>query len=468
MTTPTGRRDFLRRGLTYAGGAVLAPSLIGLAACNDAAPDPITGVPTLRRATRGAGGYGALLPANDGIPLLIPAGFTVMRLSRAGDDMRGGRVPNAFDGMAAFAMPNGNTRLVRNHEIRTGAAASVPFGTNPYDVKGPAGCTTVEVRENSSGTLEVVEQFVSISGTHVNCAGGPTPWGSWMTCEETTEGLNSGRMQKHGYVFDVPASANDEIVPVALPDMGRMSHEAVAVDPISGHIYETEDAGNNSGFYRFVPVDRANLSRGGKLQMLAVDDRPQFNTTRGGVPRLTPLAAHWVDVPDPDPDLEGGAPTCFTQGLNNGGTRFARLEGAWWADGSCFFNATSGGSAGAGQVWQYRPMSADHGQLILVFESPNRSVLDAPDNICVSPRGGLVLCEDGGGDQFLRGLTRTGEIFDLVSTGDGNNDSEFAGACFSPDGKYLFVNQQGSTSASFTGALAETFAITGPWAQGVL
>jgi hypothetical protein len=180
-----------------------------------------------------------------------------------------------------------------------------------------------------------------------------------------------------------------------------------------------------------------------------------------------PLPARWVDIDTPDPDLEAGQPSCFSQGLSKGGTRFARLEGCWWGDDSVYFNATSGGAAGAGQVWQYRPLTADRGQLMLVFESPNRSVLDAPDNITVSPRGGLVLCEDGGGIQFLRGLTKSGQIFDFVQTNDPADDTEFAGACFSPDGRVLFFNQMGSTSS--TGVeKGGTYAMWGPWENGVL
>jgi secreted PhoX family phosphatase len=180
-----------------------------------------------------------------------------------------------------------------------------------------------------------------------------------------------------------------------------------------------------------------------------------------------------VDVDDPDPDLDTGtsaerqARRVFRQGLAKGGARFARLEGCWWGDDSVYFNATSGGAASAGQVWQYRPVSADEGVLTLVFESPSTSVLDAPDNICVSPRGGLVICEDGGGAQFLRGLTRTGQIFDFVRSGSPTAATEFAGACFSPDGRILFFNTQGSTSATGT-ERGGTFAIWGPWAQGAL
>ena len=181
-----------------------------------------------------------------------------------------------------------------------------------------------------------------------------------------------------------------------------------------------------------------------------------------------PLPAVWVDIDDPDPATLSATTRVFAQGRAKGGASFGRLEGCWWGDDSCYFNATSGGAAGAGQVWQYRPVSADRGQLVLVFESPNRDVLDSPDNICVSPRGGLVICEDGGGVQFIRGLTPQGQIFDLFRTdGAAGFETELAGACFSPDGRILFFNQQGSTSRTGT-ARGNTFALWGPWEQGAL
>jgi secreted PhoX family phosphatase len=269
--------------------------------------------------------------------------------------------------------------------------------------------------------------------------------------------------QPHGYIYEVPAFGTTTRQP--LKAMGRFSHEANATDPHTGIVYETEDAGFTSGFYRFIPAQRGKLAAGGTLQMLAVEGQPNYNTRLGQTPD-EPLDVVWVTIDTPDPILPAG-PTVFAQGAAKGGAAFARLEGAWYGRGRIYFTSTNGGDAGQGQVWEYEPSSET---LRLVFESPSAEILNSPDNITVSPRGGLVLCEDGSGAEFLHGLTVDGEIFEFAQnnvvlagqrngiTGDFRG-SEFAGATYSPDGKWLFVNVQSP---------GITFAITGPWRNGAL
>jgi uncharacterized protein len=253
---------------------------------------------------------------------------------------------------------------------------------------------------------------------------------------------------------------------VPYPFLGRFSHEAVAVDPVSWIVYETEDA-NPCGLYRFLPYQPGKLSEGGRLQMLAIKGRPGYDT-RYDQQVGRPLLAEWVDIPDPDPaDAESNGLSVFQQGHVRGGASFSRLEGCWVSGRTLFFTSTSGGNAELGQVWEYRPAGRQLGWLRLIFESPSIEVLSSPDNITVSPRGGLVLCEDGGAEtQFLRGLTRDGRIFDFAEFL--LNEREWAGATYSPDGQTLFVNIQGDTSSDGPGNLGYTFAIWGPWEAGAL
>lgn len=416
-------------------------------------------------ADRGEGGYGPLQPA--GPELALPAGFTYMMFGVEGTRMSDGNpTPRAHDGMAAFPLPNGNVRLIRNHEDRASAPASQLIG-NPataYDSRGGGGTTSLEVEPG--GQRRLVRDFVSLNGTIVNCAGGPTPWGSWLSCEETTAGPTQGWTRPHGYIYEVPAAAQDEVQAEPLRAMGRFVHEAVAVDPESGIVYETEDRGT-AGFYRFLPDERGSLRAGGRLQMLAVRNRPGYDTRIGQrIGQALPVV--WVDIADPDPAAaETNSLAVYQQGLAQGGATFSRLEGCWYGSRAIYFNSTDGGERQEGQVWEYRPAGRSGGTLRLVYESPDEGVLDNPDNITVSPRGGIVLCEDGDrSNLYLRGLTRNGRIFDfaqnLVHAG------EWCGATFSPDGRTLFANIQGDTSPGGPGNRGMTFAIWGPWQDGAL
>jgi len=458
------RRDFLLRATRTAGAAVLAPSLQGLVACASANTGNPNAASVPRRAGRGEGGYGELQPA--GPELALPPGFTYSVLSRSGNVMTDGNpTPNAFDGMAAFALPNGNVRLIRNHENRDNPLTAKVKGNaeRAYDRRAGGGCTSLEVRLAPDGSATLVRDFISLNGTIINCAGGPTPWGSWLSCEESTDGPVQGWGAQHGYIFEVPASAEDEVEAVPLKAMGRFVHEAVAVDPESGIVYETEDR-FLAGFYRFIPNEQGRLRAGGRLQMLAIDGRRNVDLSQGQRTGVA-LRAVWVDIADPDRNSVWDSMGVFAQGYDRGGARFSRLEGCWYGDRSIFFHATDGGDAGLGQVWQYRPTHADGGELTLIFESPSADILDAPDNITVSPRGGIVMCEDGGGEQFIRGLTRDGRVFDFAR--NLINQDEFAGACFSPDGATLFVNIMGSTVDAGP-SRGMTLAIRGPWQAGAL
>jgi secreted PhoX family phosphatase len=394
----------------------------------------------------------------------LPRDFQYTVFGKSGSPMSDGNLtPRRHDGMAAFS--DGNlVRLVRNHEINNGTGKpGVLISTRgtPYDPLAGGGTVTMLV---DAQRREVVRDFISLSGTLQNCAGGLTPWGSWLTCEEAILGQGHQFNQEHGYIFEVPAGADTPATPVPLKAMGRFIHEAVAVDPGTGIVYETEDSQGmgahvpeTSGFYRFTPQEKQNLAAGGRLEMLALRGHPGYDTrTRQRVGQQFDI--EWVAIDNPDPvGVETDPLAVYKQGLAKGGATFARLEGCWYGDGSIFINATSGGDRKLGQVWEYRP-EAGGGTLRLLFESRSTEVLNAPDNLCVSPRGGLVLCEDLSGGEYLRGLTRDGDIFDFAKN-IAPGAREFAGATFSPDGQTLFVNVQEP---------GMTLAIWGPWDKGSL
>ncbi len=426
-----------------------------------------------------AQGLGPLKPDPKKI-LDLPAGFAYTIISKTGAPMADGlRVPSAPDGMAAFPGPDGLTLLVRNHELslRTKPAATAPltpakeggFGDNfqllspamkarMYDAGGASGrpCmggTTTMVFDTR--TQKMVREFLSLGGTLRNCAGGPTPWGSWVTCEEGVDRKGTHCAQDHGYCFEVPATAEPELAqPVPLKAMGRFNHEAVAVDADRGHVYETEDRMDGL-LYRFTPNTPGKLAVGGRLQALALQDARKLDLRNGGKePALAVggrLPVKWIDldqVESPKDDLR-------TRGYKAGAVRFARGEGMWYARGMVYFACTAGGSALRGQIWRYHPGSdAATGELELFIEPNHRMVMDMCDNITLAPWGDLILCEDGVGDQFLLGVTPEGKVYPFARNAQGT--SEFAGATFSPDATTLFVNIQRP---------GLTLAVTGPWPQ---
>jgi secreted PhoX family phosphatase len=477
------RRDFFRRGGLAAGGIVTAATLSALGAHSALAHgERQDGRDRHDRRRARASTYGELSPKadqNGDVYLALPKHFEYVTFSKTGDPFGSGLfVPGIHDGMAAFDGPGNTVRLIRNHELRN-AAGNFAFGvTGPdalrYDVTAAGGCMTLDFDPKRK---HLVRQFISIGGTLVNCAGGYSYRnGGWITCEETVAGVNNGYAKPHGYNFLVPADANSAVAAVPFKAMGRFAHEASVADE-RGLVYQTEDAGNSSGFYRFTPNSRHNLAAGGLLEMLAVTGNP-VATLFAGQRVGARLPVQWVPIPVPDPALEvAGTMTCFQQGRAAGGAAFNRLEGIWRAhDGrSMYFVSTSGGTAARGQLWHYIP-DEDGDTLVLVFESPLGSVLDSPDNMCVTPNGAILMCEDdASGDNdthpLAPGITNVNRMVAIGMAGEPFefavnvfSDSEFAGSCFSPDGEILFVNLQGGAAAGS----GLTCAIWGPWENGPL
>jgi secreted PhoX family phosphatase len=328
-------------------------------------------------------------------------------------------------------------------------------------------------------TRRFVSSFPTLAGTIRNCAGGITPWGTWLSCEETTTMTMGPGGRKHGYVFDVGPLGGS---PVPLTNMGRFSHEAVAIDPKTDIVYETEDGPSwpgdtASGVYRFVPAYPGSPL--GKLQMMRVIGQPDLQNYED---LRKSLKADWVDIEEPDPPTSSanailaGHFSPFQQGKLKGATSFRRPEGCWYGDGKIFFLCTTGGVLGEGQVFEY---DIRRSTVKLLYVSTDAAVLENPDNMVVTPDGDLLLCEDNSGATTNPGerllFLREGRItefgrnnMDFRAAGIGNytrtesgitynsdlRQQEWAGACFSPDGEWLFVNIQ-------TPGL--TFAITGPW-----
>jgi secreted PhoX family phosphatase len=406
----------------------------------------------------------------------------------------GTALPGRHDGMGAFRGPRGTYLLVRNHEVNNPRPAFGP-GT-PYDPMAGGGTTTIQV----TGDGRPVRAFTSLNGTMMNCSGGRMPWGAWVTCEETVNGPdvgadftgapNTSLTKPHGYVFEVPVShvpgeGQSDREPIR--HAGRFAHEAVSFDPRDGYLYLTEDDfAFASGFYRYRPPRHpmrcGRLEDGGRLQMLKVRGVDNAHLEAHQENGRT-YDVEWVDIPEPDatyPYTPGEpAPTpndtalthVASQGWARGAAFFSRLEGQVYDDGVVYFTSTQGGGAaepgtanpagfgrGSGQVWAYDPRRR---KLRVVFQSPGPLTLDLPDNITTSKHGTLVVCEDNVNDNFVRGLSTDGRIWDIAlnrlrsGTGVDRSNDEFAGSTFSPDGRTLFVNIQASAGM--------TFAIWGPW-----
>lgn len=447
--------------------------------------------------------YGPVRPAVDeatGLTLLeLPAGFRYRSFSWADDPMDDGQpCPGNHDGMAVVGgNPDADDwLLVRNHEKWDGAPFAAPAtydrGTMPDDVPLSAGggATSLRVRRG-----RLVSARPSLAGTLINCGGGATPWGTWLSCEEIQLDAASSTGRRHGYVFEVdPDPLRTSGAPIV--GMGRFSHEAAAVDIAHGHVYLSEDSwiARASGFYRYLPNDRSgrrgSLEAGGRLQAARVRGRPNADL-RAPAPGER-HRIEWIDIADPDADSrllilaagdeEQRVSGPFAQAWAEGGLRLARGEGLWFANGMLVMSDTAAGrnakgeaGRGPGAIWAFDPA---RDELVAIFAGQQAIDGHHPDNLAIDPRGGLMFCEDGGGiadagrfGNRLMGVDARGDAFVFARNaaalgaqalaragkrcpaGD-YRGAEFAGICFDPAGRWLFVNL-------YSPGLS--LAITGPW-----
>ncbi len=459
------RRDLLRGSAAVAGGAALGLHALGARVALGAPPVRTTG-------------YGPLVPKGD---LALPAEFNYVRLSQQGQPMRDGTpTPGVFDAMGAYPGPGGTTILIRNHENRERPGEiKVVTGPREYDPQMFGGNTKLVVQQDRDGVPFVVESFAILGGTSTNCAGGITPFGSWITCEEVVKRGATGL--KHGYNFEIDAYADGPVQAIPMLAAGRFVHEATTWH--AGILYQTEDrslqadpvlATIGASFYRFIPDQRVGRSGNlaettGVLQALKLKNEFHANMDTGRVVGQ-PYAVEWVTVDEPDHDddtdnrrdrVPGFTPTRI-QAQDQGAAFFDRQEGMWSGRGKVYFDCTTGGAQNLGQVWEYDP---GRETVTLIYESTDRNTLENPDNIViVQQTGDIFLCEDSSGEQYIRGLTQDGEIYDFAL--GLTNDSEFCGACFDPSGRILYVNQQGGRGNlpnGPAGGEAVTYAIWGPF-----
>lgn len=431
-------------------------------------------------------GYGPLKADAAGV-FDLPDGFSYRVIQRAGEAMSDGLlVPHKLDGMGCFPLDRDRVILVRNQELRPSELHLGPYGKDAalrskvdrarvydsnQDGMALSGGTTTVVYDLKKRQVE--SSYLSLAGSSTNCSGGITPWGSWLTCEEIVRSAGPGvdrqtLEQSHGWVFEVPSRLKGLAPPVPITGMGRFKHEAVCIDPRTGIAYLTEDEGDGRGlFYRFLPNDRTNLVRGGRLQALGFKDGDDSrNWTNTDWAAGSWKDAVWIDldgVDNPNNDLRD-------RGHAKGAAWFARGEGIFFGEGELYFTCTSGGPGRLGQILRYKPSrfegdareSGEPGRLQLFVEPIDNRVMAMADNLAIAPWGHLVVCEDKverGGVNFLRGVTPDGKVYALGklvrdSTLGPAPTTELAGVCFSPDGETMFFN------AYWPGA---TFAVTGPW-----
>ncbi|TDR23571.1 alkaline phosphatase PhoX [Marinicella litoralis] len=435
MLEPVNRRKFLKQSVKVGSAVTLSATLMQLSACSsEAKPRPIS----------------QLIRDPNGV-CDLPAGFSYKVISAYDEVMTDGHmVPDYHDGMGCFSGPNDEIILVRNHEI-AGYLFNDPESPEPeyaYDPKASGGTVTIWLDQD----LNLIKHYLSLTGTIVNCSGGKTPWNTWISCEEASPAMFGDTWfmgKRHGYNFEVdPLKPLQKAQP--LKAMGRFKHEAVAFDPFSGNVYQTEDHMNGC-FYQFIPTDKTDLVKGGELQALKFKDAGITHTTENPLTLHQKYPCEWVAIDEPDPEENN----VRKQGKAKGAAVFMRGEGLVAHQDGVYFVCTAGGSHNKGQIFKYTANQENNEGIIeLIYEAKEDGILEKPDNITVNAWGDLIICEDNSLEQkCLVGLTAEGQIYHIAA----NSQAEWAGACFSPDGNTLFANIHKDPGM--------TIAIKGPWGK---
>ena len=345
----------------------------------------------------------------NGILKLIK-GFKYKVISEKGQLMSDGlTVPDYADGMASFKGRNGRIILIRNHEIGRFKTIEKLLDKNPvyknynyinknksliYDngKNGPCCGGTSTIVYNPK-TEKIENEYVSLLGTLVNCAGGATPWGTLISCEETVYTKSKQLLKNHGYNFEVTPYQHTQLNnAVPLKAMGRFRHEAVAINPKTSIAYQTEDR-NDGLIYCFIPNVKEKYWKGGQLKALIItnsDSNDTRNWTEKNFIQNKQYQIDWMsleNIDNPDDEMRHIA-------AEKGAAIFARPEGMWYDDDMVYFTCTSGGDKKLGQIWKINLMQQT---LELIFESHNSDAMKACDNITIAPWGDVIVCEDGKG-----------------------------------------------------------------------
>ena len=378
-------------------------------------------------------------------------------VSRTNDLMTDGlKVPDRPDGMTCIDTPNNTITLIKNHEIGNpnypnsfdtslSKKDSYDLAASSYPYTG--GTTNLVLNKDN---LETVKHYRSLLGTISNCAVGTTPWGTWISCEET-------RVKNHGYAFEVFPS-DKSIKANRLTNLGRFKREAVAINKKTGIVYQTED--DRTGlFYRYIPSEKNNLYSKGKLQALKVIENIDLRNRNGSIQTGYKFDVEWVTIDDFKADKQ----TTMDQGLLKGAMPFDGGEGIINDNNSIYFTCKRGGQKLFGQLFKYNPSEFEGTKdenkqpptIEIFYESYDENEYSMGDNIVVSPWGDLIICEDHGHSGCrLIGMTTSGRIYHIAQVS--NSYSELAGVCFSKDSKYMFVNVQDE---------GKTVAIYGDWSK---